>query len=68
MDKENLGIMGLHLEKNLFISRVEDFGRYYSGSRKAKQMKRKRSCMLCATIKGKVMRHNMQTKYNRIRS
>lgn len=67
MDKENLGIMGLHLENNLFISRVEDFGRYYSGSRKAKQMKRKRNCMLCATIKGKVMRHNMETKYNRIR-
>ena len=68
MDKENLGIMGLHLENNLFISRVEDFGRWYSGSRKAKQMKRKRNCMLRATIKGKVMRHNMETKYNRIRS
>lgn len=62
------GIMGLHLENNLFFSRVENFGRYYSGSRKAKQMKRKRNCMLHATIKGKVMRHNMETKYNRIRS
>ena len=67
MDKENLGIIGLHLENNLFISRVEDFGRYYSGSRKAKQMKRKHNIMLCATIKNKVMKHNMQTKYNRIR-
>ena len=67
MNNENLGIMGLHLENNLFISRVEDFGRQYSGSRKAKQMKRKRNCMLCATIKNKVIKHNMQTKYNRIR-
>jgi hypothetical protein len=68
MDKQNLGIMGLHLENNLFISRIEDFGRWYAGSRKAKQMKRKHNCMLRATIKDKVMRHNMQTKYNRIRS
>lgn len=68
MDKQKLGITGLHLENNLFISRVEDFGREYSGSRKAKQMKRKRNCMLHSTIKDKVMRHDMETKYNRIRS
>lgn len=65
MDKENLGIMGLHLENNLFISRVEDFGRYYSGSRKAKQMKRKRGAMLNSCIKAKILQHDSQNKYCR---
>ena len=61
MDK----IIGLHLENQLFISRVEDFGRWYSGSRKAKQMKRKRGAMLHSTIKGKIKEHDRQNKYCR---
>lgn len=65
MDKE--AIYGLRLENPFFLSTPDVFGKWYSGSSKAKQMKRKRSSMLHATIKGRVMRHNMQTKYNRIR-
>lgn len=49
-----------------FLSSPDVFGRNYSGSSKAKQMKRKRGAMLHSTIKYKVLKHNMQTKYNRL--
>lgn len=67
MDKGNLGVYGLHLENASFLSSPDAFGQYYSGSRKAKQMKRKRGAMLHSTIKAKVMRHSLKTKYNKIR-
>lgn len=67
MDKESLGVLGLHLEyASINLSSPDVFGRQYSGSRKARQMKRKRGAMLHSTIKGKIMKHNMQTKYNRL--
>lgn len=67
MDKEKLGVYGLHLKNASFLSSPDAFGQYYSGSRKAKQMKRKRGAMLHSTIMAKVMRHNYETKYNKIR-
>jgi len=66
MDKEGLGVIGLHLANARLLSAVDVFGSNYSGSRKAKQMKRKRGAMLHSTIKYKVLKHNMQTKYNRL--
>ena len=66
MDKKSLGVIGLHLENAQFLNSVKEFGQQYTGSRKAKQMKRKRGAMLHSTIKYKVMKHNMQTKYNRL--
>ena len=66
MDKADLGIYGLHLENAYLLTAVDTFGINYSGSRKAKQMKRKRGAMLHSTIKYKVMKHNAQTKYNRL--
>lgn len=66
MDKQSLGIYGLHLENARLLSSVDVFGKQYTGSRKAKQMKRKRGAMLHSTIKYKVLKHNMQTKYNRL--
>ena len=64
MDKKISNLPRLELVNANFISTPADFGEYYSGSRKAKQMKRKRGAMLNSTIKGKVLKHNSQNKYS----
>ena len=44
-----------------------DFGKMYSGSNKQRHMKRNRHCMLDTQVKPNILKHDRQTKYNKLK-
>ena len=49
------------------ITKPADFGKMYSGSNKARHMKRNKCNLLDTQLKPNILKHDRQTKYNRIR-
>ena len=56
------------IKLNIEHGNAGEFGQMYSGSKKQRQMKRKRNSLLDTQLKPNMFKHDRSTKYNKLRN